>query len=142
MKENVEVSKYMIYGAIITIFALVGIWVVTPVFMPNTGASDIIVASEDTSPLIGCDVILTPEHDYIIRYTSTGDEDMLRVECIANMYLNNAVAFGSYDFIKPTSGDYTIRNPFYSNDPAMIGKPRVIRVSVIRGHDVTVGYYS
>lgn len=138
MKEKFEISKYMLYGATVTIVAIAAIWLLATLYVPTTSASDAVV--QINNPIENCSIELTPEFDYIIHYVATGDEDILRFECIVD-YGHAGLVFAPYDYIKPVTGDYILHKPMLFERLFGYESRSMIRVSVIRGNDIKVGYY-
>jgi hypothetical protein len=138
MKDKMEISKYMLYGALITVVIVAGIWLVVPFIMPSVGASGAPVQISD--PIENCSIELTPDNDYIIHYIATGDEDILRLECVVD-YGHAGLVFAPYDFKDPVTGDYILHKPMLFERLYGYESRSMIRVSVIRGNDIKVGYY-
>jgi hypothetical protein len=89
-------------------------------------------ATRPTTTVEGIEVIQTGPNDYTVNYTRLGNDTRLVVGFESGY---DARLSYEYTFDNPETGDYIFHNP---TDERYLF---IVRVSVIRGHEVFVGHY-
>ena len=126
-------DKYFLYGALAAVVVIAILLCISAIFFHPSSADSNTDISVPIDPITGCSLTTNGE-DMIIEYTATGDETLLRIEPMDWGYHS---VYAPYDFPKPKTGKYTIHKPFIYG----VTSWTVMRISVVRGNDIIVGYY-